>query len=179
MDMEKMMELLLAKMNANQARMEADAKAWREKLKAETEAIRARTKAMRDKRMMEEMMVANHATRFQGEEPTSVDTEPEVAHQEVPRKDAAMMPVGGPRKRRRDWNLAAERRQKPKETARKSVDPGRKRPSPIGRCPVVQQWHDGGETPSGRNGSRARMGAGRNWSSPAEGRPAVGKWHGA
>jgi hypothetical protein len=38
---------------------------------------------------------------------------PEVAHQEVPREDAEEMPVGEPRKRRRDGrNLAAGRRQK-------------------------------------------------------------------
>jgi hypothetical protein len=33
-------------------------------------------------------------------------------HQEIPKGDAAVMPVGGPRKRRRVRNLAAERRQK-------------------------------------------------------------------
>jgi hypothetical protein len=36
-------------------------------------------------------------------------------HQEVPKGEAAVMVVGGLRKRRRDLNLAAERRQKPKE----------------------------------------------------------------
>jgi hypothetical protein len=36
-------------------------------------------------------------------------------HQEIPMEDAAVMPVEGLRKRRRDRNLAAERRQKPKE----------------------------------------------------------------
>jgi hypothetical protein len=35
-------------------------------------------------------------------------------HQEIPKEDAAVMPVGGLRKRRRDRNLAAGRRQKPK-----------------------------------------------------------------
>jgi hypothetical protein len=35
-------------------------------------------------------------------------------HQEIPEEDAAVMPVGGLKKRRRDWNLAAGRRQKPK-----------------------------------------------------------------
>jgi hypothetical protein len=39
-------------------------------------------------------------------------------HQEVPKDEAAVMPVGGLRKRRRDRNLAAERRQKPKELTR-------------------------------------------------------------
>jgi hypothetical protein len=36
-------------------------------------------------------------------------------HQEIPKEDATVMPVGGLRKRRRDRNLAAGRRQKPKE----------------------------------------------------------------
>jgi hypothetical protein len=35
-------------------------------------------------------------------------------HQEILKEDAVVMPVGEPRKRRRDWNLAAGRRQKPK-----------------------------------------------------------------
>jgi hypothetical protein len=35
-------------------------------------------------------------------------------HQEIPKEEAAVMPVGGLRKWRRDWNLAAGRRQKPK-----------------------------------------------------------------
>jgi hypothetical protein len=39
-------------------------------------------------------------------------------HQDVPREEAAVMPVRGLRKRRRVWKLAAERRQKPKEATR-------------------------------------------------------------
>jgi hypothetical protein len=35
-------------------------------------------------------------------------------HQEVPKEEAAVMPVGGLRKRRRNRNLAAEHHQKPK-----------------------------------------------------------------
>jgi hypothetical protein len=41
-------------------------------------------------------------------------------HQEVTKEEAAVMPVGEPRKRRRNRNLAAERRQKPKERTRGS-----------------------------------------------------------
>jgi hypothetical protein len=43
-------------------------------------------------------------------EPTSVGMEPEADHCEDPKEEAAVMPVGGLRKRRRDQNLAAERR---------------------------------------------------------------------
>jgi hypothetical protein len=41
--------------------------------------------------------------------------EPEVAHEEVPLGHAARMPVGEPRKRRRDRNLDARRRRKQQE----------------------------------------------------------------
>jgi hypothetical protein len=52
--------------------------------------------------------------RLETEEPASVDMTPEVAHdQEVPVEDAVVMPVGEPRKRRRDQrHLVAQRRQK-------------------------------------------------------------------
>jgi hypothetical protein len=39
-------------------------------------------------------------------------------HQEIPKGEAAGMPVGGPRKRRKVRNPAAERRQKRKERTR-------------------------------------------------------------
>jgi hypothetical protein len=51
-------------------------------------------------------------------EPTSVDMEPEVEHQEVPKEEATVILVGELRKQRRDWNLAAERHPKPKERTR-------------------------------------------------------------
>jgi hypothetical protein len=44
----------------------------------------------------------NQAACLEGEERTSVDMEPEVAHQEIPREDTTTMPVGGLRKRLRD-----------------------------------------------------------------------------
>jgi hypothetical protein len=57
--------------------------------------------------------------------------------QEVPVEDAAVMPVGEPRNRRRDrWNLAAERRQrKQQERTRRS----KWVPKGFGRSP---QWDD-------------------------------------
>jgi hypothetical protein len=56
------------------------------------------------------------------EGPASEEMKPEVAHQEVLREGAVVMPVGEPRKRRRDRrHLAAQRRQKKeqKRTQRK------------------------------------------------------------
>jgi hypothetical protein len=90
-------------------------------------------------------------------------------HQDIPKKEAAVIPIGGPRKRRRVCNLAAERRQKRKERTR------------------------------GKSGSRTKFTACRNVSRRAkvawrkrnlfrnvrtlekcgQGRPAVQKWHGA
>jgi hypothetical protein len=92
-------------------------------MKAETEAFRAEMKAMRDKRMkanndtQEKTMACQEKTeeRLGEEEPASVEMKPEVA-QEVPLEDAARMPVGKTRNRRRDRrNLAAERHQKKQE----------------------------------------------------------------
>jgi hypothetical protein len=100
----------------------------RKKKEAETEAIRARmdenlkettarmdawltdTNDTREKMACQE----NTETCLEGkEEPTSEDVEPEVADEEVPVEDAAIMPVEEPRNRRRDRrHLAAERRQK-------------------------------------------------------------------
>jgi paraquat-inducible protein B len=53
-------------------------------------------------------------------EATEAEPSPEMMqsieeHQKIPKGDPAVMPVGGPRKRRRVRNLAAERRQKRKE----------------------------------------------------------------
>jgi hypothetical protein len=110
---------MLASMDAHQAemdamhektreRMDANSKAWREEIRAETEAIRTRTEAMREERMK-----------------ASKEMKPEVAHQEVPREDASVMPVGETRKRRRDQgrNLAAVRHQKKQE---RNLDAGRR-----------------------------------------------------
>jgi hypothetical protein len=47
-------------------------------------------------------------------------------HQEIPKEDAAVMPVGEPRKRRRDRNLAAGRRQKPKRRIQASCESRRR-----------------------------------------------------
>jgi hypothetical protein len=47
-------------------------------------------------------------------------------HQEFPKEDAAVMPVRGLKKRRRDRNLAAGRRQKPKKRIRASCESKRR-----------------------------------------------------
>jgi hypothetical protein len=79
-------------------------------------------------------------------------------HQEVPKEDAAVMPVGGLGKWRRDRNLASGRRQKPKgriqascESRRKSTVAGR---NMTRRATVV--WHK-------RNLSRKIWTQGKCW----------------
>jgi hypothetical protein len=46
--------------------------------------------------------------------------------QEFPKEEAAVMPIGGLRKRRRDRNLAEGRRQKPKGRVRASCESSRR-----------------------------------------------------
>jgi hypothetical protein len=67
-------------------RMEANMNAWRE----ETMACLEKTEV-----------------RLGKEEPASVEMKPEVVDEEVPREDAARMPVGEPREGGRDKSLAA------------------------------------------------------------------------
>jgi hypothetical protein len=101
MNTQQMLQQLLAKMEANHKEMMA-------KTDAETEA-------MRDKRM--------EANRDDRKERTScheaTETEPDPGmmqsideHQEMTKEDAAVMPVGEPRKWRRVRNLAAQRARK-------------------------------------------------------------------
>jgi hypothetical protein len=113
MEMEKLCERLLAKMETNKedflARMDANMKAWREKadedMKAWREEIRSvlfETTNPRKETMACQEMEAHQEEKM----PTLVDMKPEAAQQEeVPVEDAEVMPVGEPRKkRRRDRN---------------------------------------------------------------------------
>jgi hypothetical protein len=115
-------ETMLASMDVHQTGMDADSKAWREEVRARTEAMREeRMKANMDaciadiKYNREETMACQEKMEAPLEEkkPVSEDMVPEVAHEEVPAKDAVVMSVGEPRKRRRDQrHLAAQCRQK-------------------------------------------------------------------
>jgi hypothetical protein len=85
------------------------------------------------------------------EEPTSVDMEYVAVH-EVPKVDAVVKPVDGRRKRRRNRNLATERRQKPEERTREYCG-SRKRVAVAGRRMTrCAEWHGSGETSSGMIG---------------------------
>ena len=155
MESQQMMELLLAMRDEVRSRHQANMKAWREEMAA-----------MRDKWVndndVETTAFQEMEARQDEKKPTSLDRKPEAAQkEEVPKVDE-VMPVGEPKKRRRDQKLAAERRfQKPKKIRlEKIVDPRRNWPSPAERtratvrdwhsksrkptrrCPVARQWHD-------------------------------------
>jgi hypothetical protein len=92
-------EKIRREIKSGQTEMRAIIKAWSSDLKINREETMACQDTM--EALLEE------------DKPASVDMTPEVAHeQEVPVEDATVMPVGEPRKRRRDRNLAAQRRQK-------------------------------------------------------------------
>jgi hypothetical protein len=55
------------------------------------------------------MVTPPYVEQPQRKEPTSEEMESGAGHQEGPKEDAAVKPVGGLRKRHRDRNLAAER----------------------------------------------------------------------
>jgi hypothetical protein len=69
-------------------------------------------------------------------------------HQENPKEDAAVMPVGGPRKRLRVCNLTSERRQRMRERTRGNSGFRRKTAAVCRKVPAVQKWHGEKETSS-------------------------------
>jgi hypothetical protein len=75
------------------------------------------------------------------EEPASVEMKPEVAQQEVPREDAAVMPVRGLRKQRRGRKQAAGRREEPKEVNQGICGSWEKLAAACRKVSAVQQWH--------------------------------------
>jgi hypothetical protein len=128
----------------------------------------------------EETMACQEKTEapLEEEEPTSVDMEAEVVHEEAPKEDAELMPA--PRNRRRadefwprgtrrnrivTWMLgvAGINRNGP----RAKIDSGR--------------YRDDSSCSSGKTKkniiNKGPVDPKRDWLSPAEGRPAVRKWH--
>jgi hypothetical protein len=141
-----MMERLLAKMDAKQAKTDANTAEIRE-MNANMKSMQERTGDCEALKEMTARMDANQVelkiaiARMEWEEPTSVDIEPEAAQRQVPKEDATVKPVGEPKKRRRDRNLDARRRRKQQErTQNKDVSRGIRLQPAEGR-PIVQQWH--------------------------------------
>jgi hypothetical protein len=157
MEMQQLMEFLLkelradkedflAKMDANQAKAEADRKADKEvirtsqeeaetlaRLDAETKARREEMAVMRNKWVNdnrdETLACQEMEARQEEKKPTSPDRKPEAAQKdEVPAESAEVVPVGEPKKKwRRDRKLATERRrQKPKDLTRENYEAQKK-----------------------------------------------------
>jgi hypothetical protein len=113
-DLKGMIEEMNAKMDAGPAEMRSTVCAMRSELK---ETLQHEMKAIIQliRLELDETTVCNEATETEPH-PGMVQSIEE--HQEMPKGDAAVMPVGGSRKRRRFCNLAAERRHKMRERAR-------------------------------------------------------------
>jgi hypothetical protein len=118
-------EELKGMMNVTQERMDANTKSMREDIKSGQVEIRFIAGAFQEK--MDACVASRRNDRKEiksCQEPTEANTEknePDPGtmesveeHQEIPKEEVAAMPVGGLRKRRRDRNLVAGRRQKPK-----------------------------------------------------------------
>jgi peroxiredoxin family protein len=119
MEIEKVFECLLAKMDANQEKAEIGHKEFLARLEDDRQADGRELKEMMMKMMdtsHKEMVTETKPERdmetmacqetteahLEEEEMTSLDRKPEVAEQrEVPVEDATVMPVGEPKKKRR------------------------------------------------------------------------------
>jgi hypothetical protein len=93
---------------------------------------------------LDETSACNVATEI---EPDPGMMQPVEEHQEIPKEEAVVMPVGGLRTRRRDRNLAAGHRQKPKVMYQASCESRR-------RLTAVTRWHGTRETSSEKLGRR-------------------------
>jgi hypothetical protein len=138
MEMEQLMERLLARIDANTtamkemyANMKSNQEQMVEKMDAETEAIRAETKAIqaKTKAMRAKRMEANGNAWRKGttacHEAMEADTEKPsgmmqsvAEHQEAPKEFAIVKPVKGRKKRHKGRKHAVGRRGEPKELTR-------------------------------------------------------------
>jgi hypothetical protein len=129
-------EYLLARLEAriktNKEKDREDLKELREEIKSGQAEMRSTVSAMRSElkeTIQHEMKAVTQPIRAELDEKTAcngvTETEPEPGliqsveeHQEAPKEDAAVMPVGGLRKRRRVCSLVAKHPQKRKERTR-------------------------------------------------------------
>jgi hypothetical protein len=128
MEMERTIQQMLQQLLANHEKAEANKKAELEQMLASQEKAEANRKADLEnlRRRMEEMLTANQnglKEMIACKEATETEPDPGMMqsveeHQEIPKGEAAVMPVREPRKRRRVCNLTTGRRQKRKERTR-------------------------------------------------------------
>jgi hypothetical protein len=158
------MKKMMVRTDDNQEKMDTNLKEMREEIKSGQAEMRSildsRLRVLKNGR--KETTACQEATIT---EPNPGMMQSIEEHQEFPKVEAAVMPIGGPRKRRRVRYLAAERSQKWKE---RLGDPGGSWLPPAGRCPAVQKWHGEREIFSGKFGPRETVDRERNWPSRAE-----------
>jgi hypothetical protein len=127
----EMLARMEVKMDANQSEMKADRKAYHEEMMAMVDAYH--------ERMIASLGKTEADTEKTEPDPGTMQYIEE--HQEIPKGEAAVMPVGGPISGAGSaiWPRSAARRGR--KGPREIVDPGGSRLPPAGRCRVVQKWH--------------------------------------
>jgi hypothetical protein len=168
-----MMAELNAKMDGNQVEMRSTICALLSELK---ETIQREMKAVMQpvRAEMDETTACREATET---EPNPGMMQFVEEHQEIPKGEGAVMPVGEPRKRRRVKNLAAERRQKGKKRTRGNR--GSRRKSAAACRKVFRRPKVAWRKRTGKFESRQVVNGGNNFPSHAGRCPAVKKWQGA
>jgi hypothetical protein len=121
MEMQQMMEYLLAKMDANQAKTDSTLKVILAKTDANQEKMDAWVAEMGSWR--KETMACQEAMEacLESKEPASLEVEFEAEHEEVHKEEATVKPVRALKKWHGDWNLAIRHCQKPKKRAHGNV----------------------------------------------------------
>jgi hypothetical protein len=150
---ENLLGRLEAKIETNretdQEERKAEEKAYQEDLKKMMEEMLRANQDKMDTWLIEkqdgrkETTACHEATKADAgrTEPEPGVMQPVEEHQEIPKEEAAVMPVRGLRKRRRDRNLATERRQKPKGRIQASCE-SRVRLTVAGRkVSHREKWH--------------------------------------
>jgi hypothetical protein len=139
---------------ADQGKKEAERKADRE--------VAERLEAIHNQQKMDSWIADMNSNRKETTARQNTEPDPGMIqsvgkHQEVPKEETAVMPVVGLRKRRRDQNLAARHRQKPKGRIQVSREP-RKRLTIAGRkvtCRASVAWRK--RNVARKDGARANV----------------------
>jgi hypothetical protein len=133
MEMQQMMEFVLAKMDGRHekmARLKARMYAVHGKMIASQERTIAKMDAwpaeMKDGRKEKIACQETTEARLECKEPTSVDMKSEAEHREIPTEHTAVESGKAPKKMYWDWHLAAGRPGKPKERTRGNCGSRRK-----------------------------------------------------
>jgi hypothetical protein len=189
-------QVLLARLEArietNREEDREDLKEMREEIKSGQAEMRSTVCAMQSKlkeTIHHRMKAVLQPIRTELDETTAcngaTETKPDPGmmqsieeHQEIPKEDAAVLPVGGPRRRHRVCNLATEHRQKRKERTRGNR--GYRRKSAV-NCRnmsrrIKMAWRKRKLVRIIQ--TKINYGPRKRLTSPAGRRPAVQQWHG-